>query len=427
MSLVVVGLNHKTAPVALLEKLSVADQDLPKALHQLGTYEHVLEGAILSTCNRTEVYAVVSKFHGGAQDVRNFLAEYCHLAPEDFVDHLYTYHDESAVRHLFRVAAGVDSMVVGESEILGQVRRSFQFASIEGLTDKRLNYALRQAMRVGKRVRSETAIGKHPVSISSAAVELARQAFPKGSLKGKSVVVLGAGKMGRQATKALVDAGAAQVTVVNRSEDRARAAVDEFGVESRSFRELSEAIKDADIVISSTTAPGTVIDASVVAPALDGDRDRPLFVVDIAVPRDVEPSISDLPGVILRDIDDLKQTVDKNMGDRLAELPKVDTIVGDEVDHYLSWERASEIEPAVAMLVKRAEEIRTEQVERMRDKMGGLTDEQRDQIDQLTRRIVAKLLHAPVTQAKELTASKQGHVYLAALRELFELDDDASE
>ena len=178
MSLVVVGLNHKTAPIELLEKLAISEEMLPKALTQLGNYEHVLEGAILSTCNRIEVYAVVSKFHGGAQDVRNFLAEFCHLAPEDFVDRLYTYHDEGAVRHLFRVAAGIDSMVIGESEILGQVKRAFQRATDEGTIGPVLSKLFRQAVRAGKRARTETAIGRNPVSVSSAAVDLARRAFP---------------------------------------------------------------------------------------------------------------------------------------------------------------------------------------------------------------------------------------------------------
>ncbi|MDQ4144969.1 MAG: glutamyl-tRNA reductase [Actinomycetota bacterium] len=424
MSLVVVGLNHKTAPIELLEQLAISEEMLPKALHQLGTYEHVLEGAVLSTCNRIEVYAVVSKFHGGAQDVRNFLAEFCHVAPEDFVDRLYTYHDEGAVRHLFRVAAGIDSMVIGESEILGQVRRAFQAASAEGMVQRKLNYALRQALRVGKRSRSETAIGRNPVSISSAAVELARRAFPHQSLDGKQVVVVGAGKMGRLAMQALRQAGAADITVVNRGEERAREAAETFAVNRRSFDELCEVIAAADIVISSTTAIEPVISPELVADALKLRENKPLFFVDIAVPRDVDPAVAELPGVLVRDIDDLRGVVEAGVGSRITEVSKVEAILAEELGHFLEWERASEIGPTVAALVQRAESIRVEEVVRIRNQFGPLSEAQQQALDQVTRKIVAKLLHPPIAKAKELASSKQGHAYLAAMRELFELDDD---
>lgn len=427
MSLVVVGLNHKTAPIELLEQLAISEEMLPKALHQLGTYEYVLEGTILSTCNRIEVYAVVSKFHGGAQDVRNFLAEFCHVAPEDFVDRLYTYHDEGAVRHLFRVSAGIDSMVVGESEILGQVRRAFQAASAEGMVQRKLNYALRQALRVGKRSRSETAIGRNPVSISSAAVELARRAFPHQSLAGKTVVVVGAGKMGRLAMQALQQAGAAEVTVVNRGEARAREAEAAFDVRRRPFEELCEVIAEADIVISSTTSIEPVIDSTLVDAALRLRENKPLFFVDIAVPRDVDPSVGELPGVLVRDIDDLRGVVEAGVGSRLTEVSKVEAILAEELGHFLDWERASEIGPTVAALVQRAESIRVEEIVRLRNQFGALSETQQQALDQVTRKIVAKLLHPPLTKTREMATSKQGAAYLAALRELFELEDDDQE
>ena len=423
MSLVVVGLNHKTAPVDLLERLAITEEMLPKALHQLATYEHVLEGAVLSTCNRIEVYAVVSKFHGGAQDVRNFFAEFCHIAPEEFVDRLYTYHDEGAVRHLFRVAAGIDSMVIGESEILGQVRRAFQHAAAEGMVQRKLNYALRQALRVGKRARSETAIGRNPVSISSAAVELARQAFSDKTLEGKRVIVVGAGKMGRLAMQALHQAGARDVTVVNRSEERAREAEATFDVKIRPFDELRAAVREADIVLTSTTATEVVIDEALVRSATSG-RTESLFFVDIAVPRDVDPEVGELPGVVVKDIDDLRGVVESGVGSRLTEVSSVEAIIEQEIDHFLEWEKASEIGPTVATLVRRADSLRASEIAHMRKRLGTLTPEQEEALDQLTRKIVAKLLHPPLNKAKELSSSKQGHTYLAALRELFELDDD---
>src|SRR5918998_1148997 len=238
MSVIVVGLNHRTAPIALLERLAIPEDRIPKALHHLLTFDHVLEGVTLSTCNRIEVYAVVSRFHGGAQDLRNFLAEFGHVAPEEFTDYLYTYHDDAAVRHLFRVAAGVDSMVVGESEILGQTKRALQMSSDEGVVGHLLGHAFRQALAVGKRARSDTGIGRHPVSVSSAAVELARRAFPSGSLEGKRVLVVGAGKMGALAVQSLGRAGAREVTVVSRTGERARDVAEASGVGARGLHDL---------------------------------------------------------------------------------------------------------------------------------------------------------------------------------------------
>lgn len=423
MSVVVVGVNHNSAPVELLERLSISEERLPKALHQLGTYEHILESVVLSTCNRIEVYAVVTKFHGGAQDVRNFLAEFCHVAPEDFTDRLYTYHDDSAIRHLFRVAAGVDSMVIGESEILGQVRRAFQSAVDEGSAQRVLGAAFRKALRVGKRARTESEIGRHPVSISSAAVELARRAFDDGTLAGRKVAIVGAGKMGRLAALALHAAGATDVTVVNRTEDRANEVALRFDAKARNLDELPDVLAEADIVITSTTSPATLIDRVALERVVSRRRTAgPLFMVDIAVPRDVDPSVGDLSGIVLRDIDDLRGVVEASIGSRLSEVSKVEEIISDEVDSFLEWQRRSEITPTATALIEWAEGIRREEI----DRAEGLSDEQRAALDKVTQRIVNKLLHPPLTRAKELTSSKQGHVYLTALRELFELDDDDS-
>ncbi len=423
--MVVVGLNHRTAPVALLERLTISAEDMPKALHQLGTYQHVLEGVVLSTCNRTEVYALVSKFHGGAQDIRNFFAEFCHVAPEDVSDHLYTYHDDGAVRHLFRVAAGIDSMVLGESEILGQVRRAYQVAEAEGTVHRILGAAFRQAFRVGKRARSETAIGRNPVSISSAAVELAKRAFSDGTLAGKRVAIVGAGKMGRLAGDALASSGATQVTVVNRTEERAQALAESLNVDSMPFERLQEAIAAADILICSTTAPRPVIDKSCVEGALR-DRDGELFIVDIAVPRDVDPAVAELDRVVLRDIDDLRGVVEAGIGSRVGEISKVEEILSEELQRFVTWEREGEIAPTIAALVSKADEVRRAQLDAVGKRLGDLSREEAAAVDHLTRRIISKLLHVPITRAKEASSSKQGYLYLNALRDLFELDDDSA-
>ena len=423
MSLLVVGVNHNSVPVELLERLSISEERLPKALHQLDTYEHVLEAAVLSTCNRIEIYAVVTKFHGGAQDIRNFLAEFCHVAPEDFTDRLYTYHDDSAIRHLFRVTAGVDSMVIGESEILGQVRRAFQVAADEGSTQRVLGSAFRKALRVGKRARTETAIGRHPVSISSAAVELARRAFDGSTLSGRKVAIVGAGKMGRLAAQALHGAGATDVTVVNRSEERAEEVALRFDAVARKLDELPDVLAHADIVISSTTSPATIIDRAMIEGAIARRAGRDaLFIVDIAVPRDVEPSVQDVAGVVLRDIDDLRGVVEASIGSRLSEVSRVEEIISEEVDGFLEWQRSSEVTPTASALVAWAEAIRTRELARIGEL--DLDDDQRAALDALTQRIVKKLLHPPLNRAKELASSKQGHMYLTVLRELFELDDE---
>lgn len=426
MSVVVVGLNHNSAPVELLERLAIADDDLVKALHQLVNYEHVLEGVVLSTCNRIEVYAVVSKFHGGAQDLRNFLAEFRHVAPEDFTDRLYTYHDEAALKHLFRVASGIDSMVIGESEILGQVRRAFQSATEEGTAQRVLRAAFRKSLRVGKRARTETAIGRNPVSISSAAVELARRAFQDGTLAGRKVAVLGAGKMGRLAARALAAAGASDVTVVNRGEEKARALADAFEGTARSLDELPEVLAGADIVITSTTSPQTIVSRATVEAAVSRRaHDTPLFIVDIAVPRDVDSGVDEVTGVVLRDIDDLRGVVESSIGSRLSEVSKVEGIIQEEIDSFLRWQRTTEIGPTASALVEWAESIRRAEVDKL-VAHGDLSPEKRVAFEKVTKQIVAKLLHAPLERAKELTSSKQGHLYLTALRELFELDDEES-
>jgi glutamyl-tRNA reductase len=424
MSVVVVGLNHKTAPVDLLERLTISEERLPKALHHLSTFEHVLEGVVLSTCNRVEVYAAVSKFHGGAQDIRNFLAEFCHVAPEDFADRIYSYHDDAAIRHLFRVASGVDSMVVGESEILGQVRRAFQAASEEALVQRVLGAAFRKALRVGKRVRTETFIGRNPVSISSAAVELARRAFAGGSLADKRVAIVGAGKMGTLAARALAQAGATDISVVNRSEERAAALASTFDAVAHTWDELAEVVAAADILICSTTAPRAILDRDQLAAAVSDRLHRPLFIVDIAVPRDVDPAAQDLDGVVLRDIDDLRGVVEHGIGSRLDEVGRVEEIINGELQSWIEWERATEIAPTIAALVARAEGLRAAETERVRGQLESLTESERRAVEQLTKRIVAKLLHPPLEKARELASSKQGHLYLTALRELFELGDE---
>lgn len=425
MPVVVVGLNHKTAPIALLERTSIPDENLGKALHQLGTYEHVSEGVVLSTCNRTEVYAAVGKFHGGAQNLRNFVAEFCHIAPEELTDRLYTYHDDGAIRHLFRVAAGVDSLVIGESEILGQVRKARDAAVQEGLVGRVLTMAFNRALRTGRRARSETAIGRNPASISSAAVDLARRAFEGATLEGKNIAIIGAGKMGGLAARVLKRAGGSDVVIVNRTPSRAKSLAEEFDAASRPWSELIDVIAAADIVISSTTSAGIVIDQPMVSAALrKRDSSRLLLIIDIAVPRDVDSLVATLEGVVLRDIEDLRTVVETTGKSRTDEVVAIESIISAEVESFLHWERAAEVAPTATALIDKAEGIRRAELERASSILDGLTIEQRDAIEQLSRRMVAKLLHSPLSKTTEIAGSARDDLYLAAVRELFELDKE---
>jgi glutamyl-tRNA reductase len=425
MPVVVVGLNHKTSPIALLERTSISDEQLGKALHQLGTYEHVSEGAVLSTCNRTEVYAAVSRFHGGAQDLRNFLSEFCHVAPEELADRLYTYHDEGAIRHLFRVAAGVDSLVIGESEILRQVRRAYEAAAHEGTVGRLLRMAFNRALRTGKRARNETAIGRNPASVSSAAVDLARRAFEGATLDGKRIAIVGAGKMGTLTARVLRRAGGSDVVIVNRTTSKAQSIADEFGATAQPWSALVETIAAADIVISSTTAPGIVIERPLVAAALEKRTPgHPLLIIDIAVPRDVDTSVGELSEVILRDIEDLRTVVETTGRSRRAEVAAVESIIATEVDSYMHWERAAQAAPTATALLDKAEGIRKAELERASAALQSLTEDQREAIEHLTRRLVAKLLHSPLSKTTQLAGSARTDLYLAAVRELFELDEE---
>ncbi len=422
VSIVVVGLNHKTAPIDLLERLTIPEQRLTKALHHLISFDHVLECVILSTCNRIEVYAAVSRFHGGTQDVRNFLSEFCHVAPEDFTDQVYAYHDEGALRHLLRVASSIDSMVVGESEILGQVRRAFAVAKEEETADSVLAAAFKSAFRAGKRARSETRIARNPASISSSAVDLARK-FWDGSLEDRSALVVGSGRMARLAGVSLAAAGA-HVTVAGRTESRVHALAAELGASALPLSELSAAIARADVLVSATSSMLPVIDRIVVEEARRTAMRARLLIVDIAVPRDVDPEVAELDGVVLRDLDDLRSAVEAGMGGRLAEVSKVEDIIGEELTRFMSWERAGEFAPAAAALVEWADSVRRGELERS-GKLSGLDQATRDEIDRVTRKLVAKLLHRPLSKAKANATPQQGRLYLTALRDLFDLKDES--
>jgi glutamyl-tRNA reductase len=416
MSLVVLGLHHRSAPLELLERTTVAPERLPKVLADLVGREDVREVVVLSTCNRTEVYASVERFHPGVGALRDGLSELAFVPPEALVDHVYTYHDTAAVAHLFTVAAGLDSALLGESEILGQVRRAWEVAAEEGTSGPGLNQLFRHAVEVGKRVRHETGIGRRLTSLSSAAVALAGERL--GGLRGRRVLVVGAGAMGERIATVAASRGA-EVVVANRTVDRARAVAEQVGGAAVGLLGLPSALGEVDAVLTSTGSSSPLIergDLEAVVPR----RRSPLLVVDVAVPRDVDPAVGTLPGVTLLDMDDLRASVDAGLAARRREVGRARNVIDDEVARYRDAATARSAAPLVVALRQRAEEVRAAEVARLARNLGPA---EREALDALSRGLVAKLLHEPTVRLKEAGGTARGERLAEATRELFDLDE----
>jgi glutamyl-tRNA reductase len=421
MPVVVVGLNRRTVPLDMLERMTVSDAGLPKALRDLTDCAHVSEAVLLSTCMRTEVYAVVEPFHRGVSDVRGFLARLGSSPPEDFADDLYSYFDEGAAAHLFEVAAGIDSPVLGEGEILGQVRRAWERAWEEEVAGPTLSHLFRHAVEVGKRARSETAIARGITSLSQAAVALVRERLG-GSLDGYDVLMVGAGEVGEGIAAALAaSVRARRVVVANRTRDRAVELAGRVSGEPVELGALSEALADADVVLTSTASPSILLEASDVAPVLARRRGRPLLIMDVAVPRDVDPGVGRLPGVTLLDMDDLRSFAESGLAGRRGEVAGVRALIAEELERYLDITAARGVAPLVAALRARAEDVRTNELDRYRSRLDGLDPRQRDAVEALTKGILGKLLHEPTVKLKEAARTPRAAQLGGALRSLFEL------
>ncbi len=421
MSLAVVGLNHRTAAVGLLERMTVPPAGLPKALHILAAREHLADVVLLSTCNRTEVYARTTRFHPAVDDARHFLAELAGLDPDSLAESLYTYHDDAAVAHLFGVAAGLDSMIIGEGEVLGQVREAWLAAEREGTAGQLLSRTFRHAVHVGKRARHETGIGRHAVSVSSAAVALATERL--GSLSGRQVLLLGAGDVGEGMAVALAGAGVGELVVANRSSARARQLAARVGGRAVSLDEVPDALVHADVLLSSTGAPGVLIERGDIEAVMARRGDRALLVVDIAVPRDVDPGVGQVFGVTLLDIEALRALGQQSLEARRAEIGKVQVIITDELDRFRVERSAREVAPLVATLRARADAIRAGELERRAGRLAALGPEGEDLVEQVTRAVVNKLLHEPTVRVKDAAGSAQGELLADALADLFGLDE----
>jgi glutamyl-tRNA reductase len=415
MTLALIGVNHKTAPIALRERIAIGRDDLPATLHALAAEPGVAECMILSTCNRVEILAAVT--HPSA-DLAGFLHRRFALEPDALTPYIYQHRNRDAVRHLFRVASSLDSMVVGEPQILGQVKDAFAVARSSGTVSAQLDHLLQSAFAAAKRIRTETQIGTHSVSVASVAVDLARKIF--GSLEGRTVFLVGAGKMSEIAARHLVQQGAGAILVTNRTAERARQLAEPFNGRVIPFEDLYEIASEADILISSTGAPHPIFRTEHAQSFLHKRRNRPMFFIDIAVPRDVDPAINKLEGIFVYDIDDLQQVAAAHMEERGRHAGDAESLVEAEVERFHQRRRTVNVAPAIAALQQHAEEIRLAELRRLQARMGALTAEQAAVVETLTRGLVNKFLH-PHMQALKQAARDNDITRVDALCEAWSL------
>lgn len=422
MHTIVVGVNYRTAPVEIREKLSFVEAELPNAMQALQDQKSVLENVIVSTCNRTEIYATVDQLHTGKYYVKQFLANWFDIPLENLSNYLFVHEDDQANNHLFRVTAGIDSMVLGETQILGQVKKSFLNGQENGTTGTVFNQLFKQAVTFAKRAHAETAIGENAVSVSYAAVELGKKIF--GSLNHKHVVILGAGKMGELAIQNLHGSGASKVTVINRTFEKAKELATKFDGTAKPMDELQCALLEADILISSTASTEYVIDLELMQFVERLRKGKPLFMVDIAVPRDLDPRIGDLPNVFLYDIDDLQGIVEANLAERERAAEQINRMIDKEIIQFNDWVTTLGVVPIIAALRQKANTIQSETMASIENKMPNLTDRERKILSKHTKSIVNQLLKEPILQVKELSVDKNPAKQLQLFQQIFGIEED---
>ena len=421
MQLVVLGLNHRTAPVAVRECLAFSEDQIKAALKHLPEYDEIRECVVLSTCNRTEVYAVVEEADDALAALQDFLDR---MAPgalsETDYEYLFYYQEEECIRHLFRVSASLDSLVLGEGQILSQVKKAYTIARDSDATSTVLNTLFNRAIAVGKRIRTSTRIAFSAVSVSYAAVQLAKKCF--GDLSSSNVLVLGAGEMSELTARHLVDTGVKTVFVSNRNFERAVALAEKFRGVAVPFEDFMKSAVDADIVITSTGAPHYIIRTWDVAHLMPRRQGRPIIFIDIAVPRDVEPEVDAIAGVTLYNIDHLEQVVESNMRSRAQEARTAEQLVERELAEVVDKMRYLSFRPTLACLADKAESIRSREVKRALAKMPGITAEERRAVENMARMIVRKLLRDPAVRLHEAAGTDKEQYYQEAIRKLYKLD-----
>ncbi len=418
MNFQLIGVNHRTAPVEVRERLAIPESRMADALKRLVGHPGVDEGLILCTCNRVEVLAQTKN---GSSDLRSFLQTYFEIKVPELTPHLYEYHERDAIRHLFRVTSSLDSMVVGEPQILGQVKEAYATARAVGAVHSQLDQLLTRAFAVAKRVRTETAVGSSSVSVASVAVELAKKIF--GSLNGKQVYLVGAGKMSELAARHLMAHGAASIFVANRTYDRAAALAEKFGGEAIHFEELYETCDRADIVITSTGSPRAIFRREHGELFLSRRKNRPMFFIDIAVPRDVDPQMNKLDGIFVYDIDDLQQAVAANTSDRSKEAERAERIIDNEIERFQARLQTRDVVPTIVSLQDHLETIRQAEIDRVRGRLGTLSPEQELALETLTRGIVSKIMHTPISTLKTAARESEATPMIDVVRRIFNLQE----
>ncbi|MFD0871246.1 MULTISPECIES: glutamyl-tRNA reductase [Paenibacillus] len=420
MHIIVVGLNYKTAPVEIREKFAFAKEELPEALGQLKKTKSILECVIVGTCNRTEIYAVVDRPYLCGHAIRGFIEDWFGIPRQEFNHHLYVKENEHAVQHLFKVASGLDSMIVGETQILGQVRDAFLLSQKEKVTGAVFNTLFKQAITLAKRAHSETGISDNPVSVSYAAVELGKRIF--GSFANKSVLLIGAGKMSELTAKHLRANGANKVIVANRTYEKAVEFADKFAGTAVTFDDLIPSLAEADIVISSTGSSGLILNREQVDSILHLRKFRPLFMIDIAVPRDLDPGIGELSNVFLYDIDDLQSIVESNLAERQREAAKIEAMIAEEERVFEQWMNTMEVAPLINALQTKSNRIHEETMASLLKKLPDLSDREIKVIHKLTKSIVNQMLRDPIVRLKELANDKDGQEAINLFSQIFALE-----
>lgn len=424
MHLIVVGLNYRTAPVEMRERFALSEREMPLALQALKQTTGILEGVIVATCNRTELYAVVDRLHLCGHFIRAFMEQWFKIPRKDFNSHLYMYEDDRAVEHLFRVTSGLDSMIIGETQILGQVRDAFLLAQEQGATGTLFNRLFKQSITLAKRAHSETSVGENAVSVSYAAVELGKRIF--GRFDDKKVMIVGAGKMSELTAKHLHSNGAKEILVVNRTVEKAEELAEKFQGSAIALVEALERLKDTDIVISSTGSEQFVITREHIEKAMSTRKKKPLFLIDIAVPRDIEPSCGDIPNVFLYDIDDLEGIVETNMAKRRKEAAIIEEMIALEQEAYQQWYMTLGVSPLIRALQEKAAVIQENTMESLIRKLPELDTRQVKVISKLTKSIVNQVIHDPILRIKELASEKRSDEAMKLFIQLFALDDDVA-
>lgn len=421
MSVVVLGLNQRTVSLDLLERMTIPDTHLAKSLADLCGRPNLSEAVVLSTCMRTEIYVQPERFHGAVGDVQDFLSDVSGTRLDQFIDHVYCYYEDGAVSHLFEVAAGIDSAVIGETEVLAQVRKSWERAREEKAAGPVLSNLFRHAVEVGKRARAETGISRGITSVAHAAVALAEDRLG-GSLAGRSILVVGVGDMGEGMAAALASyPRVGRVMVANRTRSRASELASRIGGEDLELANMSTALRQADILLTSASAPSVLLEAGDLEPIMAGRSDRPLLVVDVGVPRNVDRAVASIEGVTLLDMDDLLEFAEAGMEGRRREVATVRAIIAEELGKYLEQAAAREAAPLVSALRDRAERVRQSELARFKGRLDSLDPKQRQAVEALTEGMLNKLLHEPTVRLKEAAGSPRGERLAEAVRALFEL------